>query len=152
VDTAKSRFCGYCGRRSPETRWWNSAASMRSVSRFAFGQLRLKGTSPPLWNAVLAALAFADPVKQFDAGDGSGCAIIVLESEHGPRTRQCGASRHAVSPRSLSIIGCASPNSIQARNGCDSRTQGSSAKVLRLGSKYFSIMRSDRTKVERPAA
>jgi hypothetical protein len=29
-------------------------------------------------------LAFADPVKQFDAGDGSGCAIIVLESEHGP--------------------------------------------------------------------
>jgi hypothetical protein len=29
-------------------------------------------------------LAFADPVKQFDAGDGRGCAIIVLESEHGP--------------------------------------------------------------------
>jgi hypothetical protein len=29
-------------------------------------------------------LAFADPVKQFDAGDGSGCAIIVLESEHRP--------------------------------------------------------------------
>jgi hypothetical protein len=28
-------------------------------------------------------LAFADPVKQF-AGDGSGCAIIVLESELGP--------------------------------------------------------------------
>jgi hypothetical protein len=29
-------------------------------------------------------LVFADPVKQFDAGYGGGCAIIVLESEHGP--------------------------------------------------------------------
>jgi Transposase zinc-binding domain len=47
---------------------------------------------------------------------------------------------------------CASSNSIRARNGRDSRTRGSSAKVLRLGSKYFFIMRSDRTKVERPAA
>jgi hypothetical protein len=37
-----------------------------------------------------------------------------------------------------------------ARNGRDSRSQGSSAKVLRLGSEYFFIIRSDRTEVERP--
>ena len=47
------------------------------------------------------------------------------------------------------VLICASPNSIRARNGRDSRTQGRPAKVLRLGSKYLS---SDRTKVERPAA
>src|ERR1700733_13275985 len=43
VDTAKRRFCGYCGRRSPETRWGNSAASMGSVSRrFTYGRRSMR--------------------------------------------------------------------------------------------------------------